>query len=124
MRLLLSKTVSSPVVFFDIPNAFLRLEGESTMADAQSFYNQLGQWLINHGAYIKPGTELVLRLSFINSASIKALYVLLKTISNHKMPLKVILIQLDSAANDDVVEILSEACHLVNLPCEVRKETS
>lgn len=123
MRLFLSKTSSYPLVFFDIPNGFLRLDGESMMANAQSFYEQLTQWLINHKSHLKPNTELTFRLTFINSASIKALYLLFKTLATHAVPLKIVLIQLSQAANEDVVEVLFEACRLLNLPCEVRKES-
>ena len=94
------------------------------MADAAAFYDKLAQWLKDHAAHIKPQTELVIALRFVNSASIRALYQFLRMIKDGQIPLKIVITHLESSDNSDVIELLQEACRLLGLPYEVRKEPS
>jgi hypothetical protein len=122
MRLLISGSPTSPVVLFDLSASFLRITGVSTMPDASVFYGELAQWLSAHASHIQPGTELVLSLQFLNSASIRALYVFLRTIKERQFPLRIVIIHQGRSDNEDVVEFLVEACRLLGLGCEVREE--
>ncbi len=124
MRLLVSGSHNYPLVFFDLEASFLRLAGISTMADAAAFYDKLAQWLKDHAAHIKPQTELVIALRFVNSASIRALYQFLRMIKDGQIPLRIVITHLESSDNSDVIELLQEACRLLGLPYEVRKESS
>jgi type II secretory pathway component PulJ len=92
------------------------------MPDASVFYEELAQWLSAHASHIQPGTELVLALQFLNSASIRALYVFLRTIKERQFPLRIVIIHQGRSDNEDVVEFLVEACRLLGLDSEVREE--
>ena len=92
------------------------------MPDASMFYEKLAQWLSTHASHIQPGTELVLALQFLNSASIRALYVFLRTIKERQFPLRIVIIHQGRSDNEDVVEFLVETCRLLGLDCEVREE--
>ncbi len=123
MRLLLSSSSSSPLVFFDLSANFLRIAGVSTMPDAAQFYEKLSVWLKDHAMHIRPGTELVLSLHFLNSASIRALYKFLQEIAQARRPLHIVVTHQAKSDNSDVVEVLMEACKMLGLSCEVRQET-
>lgn len=123
MKLLLSGSSNSPLVLFDPQAGFLSMAGVSTMADASLFYEQLAHWLKNHSALIRPQTELVIALRFINSASMRALYQFLKVIKDAQIPLRIVVTHLESSDNSDVIEFFQEVCRILDLPHEVRKES-
>jgi 5-methylcytosine-specific restriction endonuclease McrBC GTP-binding regulatory subunit McrB len=121
MRLLISSSSTHPLVFFDIEASFFRIDGMSTMTDAVSFYEKIAEWLRSHQSFIKPCSELVVNLRFINSATIKALYKFFQIISKEKVPMQIILIRAADMENADVIEVLSETCLLLGLGFEVRR---
>ena len=123
MRLLVSGSSSSPLVFFDLSANFLRIAGVSTMPDAAQFYEKLSFWLKDHAMHIRPGTELVLSLHFLNSASIRALYQFLQQVAREGWPLHIVVTHQAESDNSDVVEVLMEACKMLGLSCEMRQET-
>jgi len=124
MKLLLSGSSTSPLVLFDLQAGFLNVAGISTMADASLFYERLAHWLKDHSAFLKPQTELVVALRFINSASMRALYQFLKCIKDARIPLRIVVTHLESSDNSDVVEFFQEVCRILDLPCEVRRKSS
>jgi len=95
----------------------------SNMQHAQLFYKEVGDWLVKHKSHIRPGTELVLRLLYLNSGSQKALYQLFLTIAREGLPIGVTLVLSKRLGNEDTVELLSQICKLVGLPCCVREES-
>jgi hypothetical protein len=123
MRFLLSGTSSSPIVFFDLSANFLHIAGVSAMTDAALFYEKLSTWLKHHAVHIRPGTELMLSLHFLNSASIRALYAFLREIAEQRWPLHIVIMHQEQSDNSDVVEVLTEACKLLGLSWEVRKKS-
>ncbi len=124
MRLLLSSSSNSPLVLFDLQAGFLSMAGISTMADALLFYKRLAHWLKDHSTLIKPQTELTIALRFINSASMRALYQFLKEIKDARIPLRIVVTHLESSDNSDVIEFFEEVCRILDLPYEVRKDSS
>ncbi len=94
------------------------------MPDAASFYERLAQWLKDHASHIRPQTNLAFSLRFLNSASMRALYMFLRVIAEERIPVQVVITHLSKSENSDVVEFLAEACRLLGLPYEIREEDS
>lgn len=86
MRLFIASSPSQPLVVFDLEQDFLRIEGVSSLHDANQLWDSLAQWLTDHKESIRPGTELVLRLLYLNSASTKALYRFFLTLKKAQLP--------------------------------------
>jgi hypothetical protein len=93
------------------------------MTDAPLFYEKLSTWLKDHAVHIRPGTELMLSLHFLNSASIRALYAFLREIAEQRWPLHIVIMHQEQSDNSDVVEVLTEACKLLGLSWEVRRKS-
>ncbi|MCB2186891.1 MAG: DUF1987 domain-containing protein [Deltaproteobacteria bacterium] len=67
-------TERSPLVDFDFPAQYLRLEGESYPEDAAAFFGPLLEGLRRHLELAKGGELVVeLKMSYFNSSSAKAL---------------------------------------------------
>mgnify|MGYP000241752744 CR=1 FL=1 len=111
------------MVVFDLNQRFLRIDGMSNMQHAQLFYKEVGDWLLQHKSHIQPGTELVLRFLYLNSGSQKAIYQLFLTIARERLPVVVTLVLSRRLGNEDSVELLSQICKLVGLPCSIREDS-
>lgn len=123
MQLFLPGSSTQPMVVFDLRQRFLRIDGISNMQHAQLFYEEVGDWLLQHKSHIQPGTELVLRFFYLNSGSQKAIYQLFLTIAREGLPVVVVLVLSKHLGNEDTVELLSQICKLVGLPCSVREDS-
>ncbi len=121
MRLFIPSSPSQPLVAFDLEQSFLRIEGVSSLHDAAQLWDSLAQWLIDHKESIRPDTELVLRLLYLNSASIKALYRFFLTLKKAQLPLRPVFLLNSTRTNEEEVYLLQQICQQLELPHEVRE---
>lgn len=123
IQLFLPGSSTHPMVVFDLKQGFLRMDGMSNMQHASTFYKEVMEWLLRHKSHIRPGTELVLRFLYLNSGSQKAIYQLFLAIAREKLPFSIALVLSKRLGNEDIVELLSQICKLVGLPCSIREES-
>lgn len=123
MRLFLAGSSYQPLVVFDLGQSFLRIDGMSNMPNAAEFYQSIIQWLVQHREAISEGTELVLRLLYLNSSPNKALYHFFLQIGQARLPITIVLILSRTSDNEDVVLLLQQICRLVGIPHTIREES-
>lgn len=121
MRLFIAISPSQPSVVFDTEQAFFRIEGVSSLHDAEKFWDSIAQWLVERREAIRPKSELVLRLLYLNSASIKALYRFFLTLKKAQVKLRPILLLNENRNNEEEVYLLEQICQQLELPYEVRE---
>jgi hypothetical protein len=73
-------TRSTPLVRFEPVNGKFEVTGISTPINSFGFYSQLIQWLDEHAGLITSGSVFRFDLPYFNSASMKALLILLQKI--------------------------------------------
>lgn len=121
MRLFIAGSSSQPLVVFDIEQGFFRIEGVSSLHDAAEFWDALAQWLVERRDAIRPETELALRILYLNSASIKALYRFFLTLKKAQVALRPVLLLNKNRTNEEEVFLLEQICQQLELPYEVRE---
>ncbi|MCX7606248.1 MAG: DUF1987 domain-containing protein [Bacteroidia bacterium] len=122
MRLFIGSSSYQPLVLFDLNQHFLRIDGMSNMTNAAEFYKTLSDWISAHKSSIEIGTELVLRLLYLNSSSNKAIYHFFLRITHENIPVSIVIVKSTSSDNEDVVELLEQICRILGLPYIIREE--
>ena len=75
-------TNSSPEVLLDAQEGVLTIAGVSDQEDALGFYFPIIQWLDAYQQQPALNTTLNIRLKYFNTASVKALYEIVKRVAN------------------------------------------
>jgi hypothetical protein len=75
--LIIAATRQTPSVKFDPTDRHLRITGVSIPENASEFYLPVIDWLKNNGADLENGTTVSFSLTYFNSSSLKALYLVL-----------------------------------------------
>ncbi|MCS6895568.1 MAG: DUF1987 domain-containing protein [Bacteroidia bacterium] len=122
MRLFIEGSAYRPSVIFDLEKRYLRIDGMSSMPDSRQFYQNLMDWLLAHKSHIAPGTQLIMRLMYLNSGSHKALLNFFSEISSENIPLSVTFIRTERLDNSEEVELLLQICRQVGLSCKIQSE--
>lgn len=122
MRLFIEGSSHRPTVLFDLEKRFLRIDGMSSMPDSAQFYRELLDWLMTHKDKISPGTQLTFRLLYLNSGTHKALLHFFNQIVEAGLPVLVVFLRAERFDNSEEVELLSQICKQVGLPCLTQNE--
>lgn len=122
MRLFIEGASYRPTVLFDLEKRFLRIDGISSMPDSAQFYRNLLDWLLVRRDKIPPGTQLTFRLLYLNSSTHKALLHFFNKIAEANLPVLVVFLRASRFDNSEEVELLSQMCKQVGLPCSIQNE--
>jgi len=80
----LDKTRDTPSVFFDNNTGILTLEGRSLPENAMVFYKPLYDWIIEYASnYKDTGITLDVDLEYLNSSSIKLVFLILNKVDEY-----------------------------------------
>jgi hypothetical protein len=116
-KLIIQATDDTPEVLFDKTSGTFILSGKSLPEDVIEFYSPIFQWMEKYSKDPLEETKLMVKISYFNSASQRALYEIFIILSRIVMKGKKVEVEWHYSEDDDEMrEAGQEFAEITNLP--------
>ncbi len=111
-----------PKMVFDKDNGIFELEGRSLPEDSEAVYGPVLEWLDDYGKDPNPETEMVFRLEYYNSASLRKFADILATLRriSEQKGVKVSAVWYYEDGDESSLENAEDLISAIGIPFETR----